>query len=165
MPADHPLRAIRTLVDGALPEISPTLDALYASRGRPSIGPEYLGGNWTATTSSHMDRASSVSRWPCTMQIDRVLFALVHGMREPALASSQEVNQRMGSGQRQPTLALTLRSIDGCCWSCRFSGSQGVSGKWPQFICGSSEGASRAGIGIRIEAHRVTSSASIYPAS
>ena len=42
VPADHPLRAIRALVDTALCEISPTLDALYASRGRPSIAPEYL---------------------------------------------------------------------------------------------------------------------------
>ena len=42
VPADHPLRAIRTLVDGALSAISPTLDALYARRGRPSIAPEYL---------------------------------------------------------------------------------------------------------------------------
>ena len=42
VPDDHPLRAIRRLVDGALAEMSPTLDALYASRGRPSIAPEYL---------------------------------------------------------------------------------------------------------------------------
>ena len=42
VPDDHPLRAIRRLVDSALAEMSPTLDALYASRGRPSIAPEYL---------------------------------------------------------------------------------------------------------------------------
>ena len=42
VPDDHPLRAIRALVDTALAEISPALDALYASRGRPSIAPEYL---------------------------------------------------------------------------------------------------------------------------
>ena len=42
VPADHPLRAIRALVDTALAEMGPTLDALYASRGRPSIAPEYL---------------------------------------------------------------------------------------------------------------------------
>ena len=42
VPDDHPLRAIRTLVDGALAEMSPTLAALYATRGRPSIAPEYL---------------------------------------------------------------------------------------------------------------------------
>ena len=42
VPADHPLRAIRALVDGALSETAPMLDALYASRGRPSIAPEYL---------------------------------------------------------------------------------------------------------------------------
>jgi len=42
VPADHPLRAIRTMVDAALEEMSPALDALYAQRGRPSIAPEVL---------------------------------------------------------------------------------------------------------------------------
>jgi transposase len=42
VPDDHPLRAIRALVDQALEEMSPALEALYASRGRPSIAPEYL---------------------------------------------------------------------------------------------------------------------------
>lgn len=42
VPADHPLRAIRTMVDRALTEMSPELDVLYAQRGRPSIAPEYL---------------------------------------------------------------------------------------------------------------------------
>jgi len=42
VPSDHPLRAIRAMVDAALTEMSPALDALYAHRGRPSIAPEYL---------------------------------------------------------------------------------------------------------------------------
>ena len=42
VPADHPLRAIRGMVDKALAEITPALDALYATAGRPSIAPEYL---------------------------------------------------------------------------------------------------------------------------
>jgi len=42
VPGDHPLRAIRTMVDAALEEMSPELAALYAQRGRPSIAPEYL---------------------------------------------------------------------------------------------------------------------------
>ena len=42
VPDDHPLRAIRALVDVALAEMKPTLDALYASGGRPSVAPEYL---------------------------------------------------------------------------------------------------------------------------
>ena len=42
VPGDHPLRAIRALVDVALDEMKPTLDALYASGGRPSVAPEYL---------------------------------------------------------------------------------------------------------------------------
>jgi len=42
VPADHPLRAIRAMVDAALEEMSPQLAALYARRGRPSIAPEVL---------------------------------------------------------------------------------------------------------------------------
>jgi transposase len=42
VPADHPLRAIRSAVDAALEQIKPRLDALYAADGRPSIAPEYL---------------------------------------------------------------------------------------------------------------------------
>ncbi len=42
VPGDHPLRAIRAMVDQALEEMSPELEALYAAGGRPSIAPEYL---------------------------------------------------------------------------------------------------------------------------
>jgi transposase len=40
--ADHPLRAIRELVDAALAELSRSFDRLYAREGRPSIPPERL---------------------------------------------------------------------------------------------------------------------------
>jgi len=40
--ADHPLRAIRTLVDETLAILSSQLDDLYSHTGRPSIPPEYL---------------------------------------------------------------------------------------------------------------------------
>src|SRR5271154_4519152 len=39
---DHPLRAIRAMVDAVLAQLSPQLDAMYASVGRPSIAPEKL---------------------------------------------------------------------------------------------------------------------------
>ena len=42
IPADHPLRAIRDLVDAALSELSQAFDKVYASEGRPSIPPERL---------------------------------------------------------------------------------------------------------------------------
>jgi transposase len=42
VPASHPLRAIRKLVDEALGELSPRFEELYASTGRPSIAPEKL---------------------------------------------------------------------------------------------------------------------------
>ncbi|HEY7617528.1 MAG TPA: IS5 family transposase [Terriglobales bacterium] len=42
VPADHPLRAIRKMVDEGLKELSPQLERLYSSTGRPSIAPEKL---------------------------------------------------------------------------------------------------------------------------
>jgi transposase len=42
VPKDHPLRAIRVMVDAALKESSWRFDAVYATSGRPSIPPEKL---------------------------------------------------------------------------------------------------------------------------
>ena len=42
VPADHPLRAIRDLVDAALAALSADFDTLYSRVGRPSIAPERL---------------------------------------------------------------------------------------------------------------------------
>jgi transposase len=42
IPKDHPLRAIRTLVDEVLTDMSREFDRLYATTGRPSIPPERL---------------------------------------------------------------------------------------------------------------------------
>jgi len=42
VPADHPLRAIRDLVDAALKDLSRDFAKLYARHGRPSIPPERL---------------------------------------------------------------------------------------------------------------------------
>ena len=42
VPADHPLRAIRVLVDEALAVLSADFERLYSTTGRPSIAPEKL---------------------------------------------------------------------------------------------------------------------------
>jgi len=42
IPADHPLRAMRRLVDPLLVELSPRFQELYSALGRPSIPPEQL---------------------------------------------------------------------------------------------------------------------------
>jgi len=42
IPADHPLRAIRELIDAALRDLSRSFNRLYAREGRPSIPPERL---------------------------------------------------------------------------------------------------------------------------
>src|SRR6202047_1865398 len=42
VPAEHPLRPVRALVDTVLEEMSPRFARLYAEVGRPSIAPERL---------------------------------------------------------------------------------------------------------------------------
>src|SRR5271155_4047210 len=42
VPKDHPLRAIRAMVDVALRKMGPQFEAMYAKVGRPSIAPEKL---------------------------------------------------------------------------------------------------------------------------
>lgn len=42
VPADHPLRAVRKVVDAALEKMSPRFQRLYSRIGRPSIPPERL---------------------------------------------------------------------------------------------------------------------------
>ena len=42
VPADHPLRPIRLVVDAALRRLSPRFETLYVRFGRPSIAPEKL---------------------------------------------------------------------------------------------------------------------------
>ncbi len=42
IPARHPLRTIRQVVNGALASLDAELDGLYAADGRPSIAPERL---------------------------------------------------------------------------------------------------------------------------
>src|SRR5262252_3242970 len=42
VPADHPLRPIRLMVDEALKALSPAFKRLYSAFGRPSIAPEKL---------------------------------------------------------------------------------------------------------------------------
>ena len=42
VPKDHPLRAIRMMVDTILGDLSPRFESLYAKTGRPSIAPEKL---------------------------------------------------------------------------------------------------------------------------
>lgn len=42
IPADHPIRRIRKIVDAVLVELDGEFDAMYAAKGRPSVPPETL---------------------------------------------------------------------------------------------------------------------------
>jgi transposase len=42
IPADHPIRRIRRVVDSVLVEMDDTFEAMYSTKGRPSVPPERL---------------------------------------------------------------------------------------------------------------------------
>ena len=42
IPADHPIRKIRVVVDAVLAELDPVFDRMYAAGGRRSVPPEAL---------------------------------------------------------------------------------------------------------------------------
>jgi transposase len=42
VPADHPIRRIKPIVDAILARLEPTFNAMYSAMGRPSIPPEHL---------------------------------------------------------------------------------------------------------------------------
>lgn len=42
VPADHPIRRIKAIVEPVLTRLSPLFEEMYAERGRPSIPPEHL---------------------------------------------------------------------------------------------------------------------------
>ncbi|MEB8485813.1 transposase, partial [Acidithiobacillus ferriphilus] len=42
VPQDHPLRAIRAIVDRSLAELDGHFSTMYSAFGRPSIPPEFL---------------------------------------------------------------------------------------------------------------------------
>ena len=42
IPADHPIRRIRRVVDAVLAELDDSFDAMYSAKGRPSVPPERL---------------------------------------------------------------------------------------------------------------------------
>ena len=42
VPADHPIRRIKPIVDAALQRLSPLFETMYSRTGRPSIPPEHL---------------------------------------------------------------------------------------------------------------------------
>jgi transposase len=42
IPEGHPIRRMRPFVESALARLEPTLEAMYAQVGRPSIPPEQL---------------------------------------------------------------------------------------------------------------------------
>jgi hypothetical protein len=86
---DHPLRSIRTAVDGVLEELSPLFHEMYSVTGRPSIPPEKLECVCTAEkqasgleTARPRPPAPSESqkkeRLPVLNSVFSILLVLVH---------------------------------------------------------------------------------------
>src|ERR1039457_6520367 len=90
---DHPLRAIRTMADHALENMSRRFDAMYAKTGRPSIPPEKL--------------------------LRAQLIQMLYSVRSERLLGSTAVRDRWSSGgpaeekscDRWPPLAFGVRAF------------------------------------------------------
>ena len=65
VPADHPLRAIRVIVDRSLAELDGHFNQMYSDLGRPSIPPEPLlpeiPGIGRATALISVDRSEAMT--------------------------------------------------------------------------------------------------------
>jgi len=61
VPAEHPLRAMRDLVNASLVAMDPSFYALYKAEGRPSIPPEPLSATPAAASQGEVQHGSNLS--------------------------------------------------------------------------------------------------------
>ena len=83
VPADHPIRRIRRVVDAVLAELDDSFDAMYSAKGRPSVPPERLlkASVLMALYSIRSERAfcerlnyDLLFKWFLDMRIDQAAF-------------------------------------------------------------------------------------------
>src|SRR5213075_2473355 len=83
IPADHPIRRIRRVVDAVLADLDGTFDAMYSAKGRPSVPRErLLRRRLMALYSIRSERAfcerlncDLLFKWFLDLRIDEALFA------------------------------------------------------------------------------------------
>lgn len=125
VPADHPLRAIRTLVDGLLREMSADFDALYAAVGRPSIPPERLlraqllqffySVRSERLLMEQLDY-NILFRWFVGLELDEPIWAVTVFTKNRERLLNQTVAQRFFQGvvaQAEPWLSDEHFTVDG----------------------------------------------------
>jgi transposase len=127
VPADHPLRPIRSIVDEALEVLSPEFEALYARTGRPSIAPEKLLRSLLlqAFYSVRSERQlmeqldyNLLFRWFVGLPIDAVVWDVtVFTKNRERLIAGDIATKFMTAVLRQPRVAALLSddhfSVDG----------------------------------------------------
>ena len=96
IPADHPLRAIRSLADEALSGLSRDFDRLYARDGRPSIPPERLLRALLLQAFKHGPDAESGSRGTSAGPHTRSCNQEREGETDSALALRQHRRPAVG---------------------------------------------------------------------
>lgn len=125
VPPDHPLRAIRALVDGLLREMSPDVDRLYAAVGRPSIPPERLlrAQLLQVFYSVRSERLlmeqldyNILFRWFVGLELDEPIWAVTVFTKNRERLLNQAVAQRFFQlvvGQAEPWLSDEHFTVDG----------------------------------------------------
>src|SRR2546425_5406198 len=71
IPAEHPLRVMRPLVDGVLRELSPRFGELYSRVGRPSIAPEKLLRALLLRSEEHTSELQSLAYLVCRLLLEK----------------------------------------------------------------------------------------------
>lgn len=104
VPATHPLRAIRTMVDEALKEMSARFDAIYGDEGRRSIPPQR-----EAEQSTHQSLTDPTARmYKKSSGSEAKLAYLGHVLTENrnGLAVDVRLAQAGGTAERDAALAM-----------------------------------------------------------
>ena len=119
VPADHPLRPIRAIVNEALSGLSPTFAALYSPLGRPSIPPErllralLLQAFYSIRSERQlMERLDFdlLFRWFVGLGIDDPVWDRLDLLQEPRPAA-----RGRGRGRVSGDGARAVRRSGGCC--------------------------------------------------
>ncbi|HEY6397909.1 MAG TPA: transposase [Solirubrobacteraceae bacterium] len=91
IPADHPIRKIRVVVDAVLADLDPIFDAMYATGGRHSVPPETL---LKATVLMAMYSIRSERAFCERLNYDLLFMAEGVGLCQGRLAVGESVEER-----------------------------------------------------------------------
>ena len=130
IPAEHPIRRIRAVVDVVLAELDESFDAMYSAKGRPSVPPESLlkASVLMALYSIRSERAfcerlnfDLLFKWFLDLRIDEPAFDATTFSKNRQRLLEHEVAGRffarvVAQARLRRYLSSDHFSVDGPCW-------------------------------------------------